>query len=183
MMPRTIWTLGHSDRELEEFLSMLHEASIDAIADVRRFPGSKANPQYGQDALAASLRENGIEYRHFPRLGGRRSDRIEDSPNQGWRVEAFNAYADYMLTDDFQEGLQELEEFALQQPTAIMCAELVPWRCHRRLIADALIADGWDVWDIFSEGRIKEHVLTKFAVIRDDHPPIYPAAELEASPA
>lgn len=159
----TIWTIGHSNRSVEQLLSMLQESSIELVADVRRFPGSRRSPQFAQQNLERSLQTVKIAYRHFPDLGGRRRTRIPDSPNTGWRVESFNAYADYMVSPEFQQALVELEKAAAAQNAAMMCAEAVPWRCHRRLIADVLLTHGWEVLDIYSEGRVKPHALTEFA--------------------
>src|SRR5688572_13217454 len=139
MGEREIWTVGHSKRAIGDFLALLQAHGIDLVADVRRFPGSRRQPQFGADALRDALRETGCDYQHFPDLGGRRRDRLENSPNVGWRVESFNAYADYMLTEAFKNAINELMEAAATQRTAVMCAEAVPWRCHRRLIADALL--------------------------------------------
>jgi uncharacterized protein (DUF488 family) len=163
MGERTIWTVGHSNRAIGEFLELLEAYGIELVADVRRFAGSRRQPQFGADALRDTLEAHGIGYRHFPDLGGRRRERLEDSPNGGWRVESFNAYADYMLSEPFQKALIDLMEVAVSQPTAVMCAEAVPWRCHRRLIADALVVRDWTVQNILSETRADEHVLTSFA--------------------
>jgi uncharacterized protein (DUF488 family) len=163
MAEHVIWTIGHSNRSLDEFLAMLDTAGIRILADVRRFPGSRKHPHFGHDALQDSLAEQKIAYRHLPSLGGRRGRADPDSPNRGWRVESFAAYADYMQTPEFEEGLAELEGLARGQPTAIMCSEALPWRCHRRLVADALIVNGWEVRDIFSPAQIKPHALTEFA--------------------
>lgn len=170
---KTIWTVGHSNHEWEHFLAMLTEAGIGLVADVRRFPGSKRLPQFRREYMEQELAAAKIGYHHFPHLGGRRTERLLDSPNVAWRVEAFNAYSDYMLTEAFQAALAELESVAAKSPTAILCAEAVPWRCHRRLIADALIARGWRVIDIFAPGRTKVHVLTEFARV-DDGQVTYP---------
>lgn len=164
-MSPQIWTIGHSNRSLDEFVSLLRGAAIEAIADVRRFPGSRKHPQFGSEALAAGLAAAGIEYRHFPSLGGRRSRSAGPSPNTAWRVEAFNAYADYMQTPEFSEALEDLIRLATRQRTAMMCSEALPWRCHRRLIADALLVRGWEVLDILGEGQIKPRGLTEFASV------------------
>ncbi|WP_206028695.1 DUF488 domain-containing protein [Thalassoroseus pseudoceratinae] len=174
MIEKSIWTIGHSKHAIEHFLSIVRDASIECVVDVRRFAGSKRQPQFGQKNLQSSLQEIEVSYIHLPDLGGRRKKRADDSPNHGWRVESFNAYADYMLTESFQSALSKLEEIATDQATAIMCAEAVPWRCHRRLIADALIVRDWAVWDIFAQSRIKEHQLTDFAQV-EDHRLTYPA--------
>ncbi|MCG6158236.1 DUF488 domain-containing protein [Rubinisphaera margarita] len=175
---KSIWTIGHSNREFNEFLGMLQGFSIETLVDVRRFPGSRRHPQFQQDSLIATLGDAGIEYSHWVGLGGRRNGRLPDSPNGAWRVESFNAYADYALSDEFQQTLSELESLATQRRCALMCSEAVPWRCHRRLIADALIARGWTVWDIFSATRAQEHQLPDFAVQQKDRV-IYPAEATE----
>ena len=171
-------TIGHSNRSLEDFLALLAENNIEHIADVRRFPGSRRHPQFGQGALAASLADATIGYTHLPTLGGRRTSPPlplgegrdggtlrPASPNSAWRVAAFAAYADYMLTDDFARALAELKSFAENSRTAIMCAEALPWQCHRRLIADQLIAEGWQVLDIIGPHNTKPHELPDFAVV------------------
>lgn len=160
-----IWTVGHSNRTAEALIDLLRAADVEQVADVRRFPGSRKHPQFGQQALGEALAREQIAYLHLPALGGRRSKRRDDSPNTGWRVEAFNAYADYMATADFAEALAALEREASQRRTAMMCSEAVPWRCHRRLIADALTIRGWLVLDILSPKRITPHQLTPFAAV------------------
>jgi uncharacterized protein (DUF488 family) len=147
------------------------------LADVRRFPGSKRQPQFAKDSLEASLREAGIGYRHFEALGGRRRRSREDSPNTAWRSESFNAYADHMLSDEFQAALRDLMALAPSSPTAILCAEAVPWRCHRQLIADFLVAHGWGVRHILGVGRIQPHRLTEFAKVSEGHV-TYPGCSL-----
>ncbi len=163
--PKQIWTVGHSNREPEAFLDLLEGAGIEQIADVRRFPGSRRQPHFSQDALREALAGRGIGYTHFPGLGGRRGKPADDSPNTAWRVASFAAYADYMATDAFAEGLAALETLAAERRTAMMCSEAVPWRCHRRLIADALIVRGWDVLDLITPGRVEPHALTDFACV------------------
>lgn len=162
-MASEIWTIGHSTRELEAFLAMLADNSVQLLADVRRFPGSRRHPQFGEQALSEALHARGIGYQHFGELGGRRSRRLPDSPNTAWRVEAFNAYADYMETAEFQDALAALMVQAEAKRTAIMCSEAVPWRCHRRLIADALTVRGWNVRDILGPHKVDTHRLTEFA--------------------
>jgi len=169
-----IWTIGHSNREFEELLAMLKSFSIESLIDVRRFPGSRKHPQFQQDALATALGDADIKYSHWQNLGGRRNKRLPDSPNGAWRVEAFNAYADYTLTEEFQTTLSELETEATQRRSALMCSEAVPWRCHRRIIADTLITRGWIVWDIFSPSRAQQHQLPDFAVVKQNQV-TYPA--------
>ena len=159
----TIWTLGHSTRSMEDLLALLAAGGVKLLADVRRFPGSRRYPQFNQDALITSLSEQGIVYRHFVELGGRRSKRLPDSPNRAWRVEQFNAYADHMQSAEFLAALEELMHVAKEQATAIMCSEALPHRCHRRLIADALVVRGWRVRHLLSPKRIDDHALTPFA--------------------
>jgi uncharacterized protein (DUF488 family) len=166
-MMRAIWTVGHSNRAIDTFLGLLEAWSIRQVVDVRRFPGSRRHPQFQHEALEQRLGEAGIVNRHLGALGGRRSARAPGSPNTGWRVEAFNAYADYMDTPEFQAALAELEQLADARATAILCAEALPWRCHRRLIADALIVRGWSVWDILTAGKVEPHPLTDFARVVD----------------
>jgi uncharacterized protein (DUF488 family) len=168
MGERQLWTVGHSNREIADFLALPQAHGIELVGDVRRFPGSRRQPQLGAAALQESPRAIGCDYRHFPDLGGRRRERLEDSPNVGWRVESFNAYADYMLAEPFKKALGELMEAAGAQRTTVMCAEAVPWRCHRRLIADALVVRGWTVRNILSETRADEHALTRFARLEGD---------------
>lgn len=159
-----LYTIGHSNRPIADFLALLAENKVDHIADVRRFPGSRRHPQFGQSALAASLADAGIGYTHFPALGGRRKP-VLPTPHSAWRVAAFAAYADYMLTPDFSRAFAELETLARQFRTAIMCAEALPWQCHRRLIADQLLAQGWEVLDIIGPNNTKPHELPDFAVV------------------
>jgi uncharacterized protein (DUF488 family) len=166
-MAQEIWTIGHSTREIDAFVGLLEEWSIGMVADVRRFPGSKRHPQFNRDALESRLGLTRIGYHHFGSLGGRRHKRTPDSPNTGWRVEAFNAYADYMMTGEFQDGLTDLVSAAHTTRTAVMCAEAVPWRCHRRIIADAPIVGGWTVWNIMGPKSVERHGLTGFARITE----------------
>ncbi len=157
-----VFTVGHSTRPIEDLLALLAEHGVRTLVDVRRFPGSRRHPQYSRDALAASLAGVGIQYVHEPDLGGRRAAR-PDSPHTAWRVEAFRGYADYMETPEFQAALERLiqraDGQAGGQPVAILCAEAVPWRCHRRLISDALVARGVQVMHILSPGRADPHEL------------------------
>jgi uncharacterized protein (DUF488 family) len=177
-----IWTIGHSTRDLEAFAGLLAGPGIGLVADVRRFPGSRRYPHFNREALEAELGRLGIAYRHFGDLGGRRGKRRPDSPNTGWRVEAFNAFADYMDTPEFEAALTDLIECAGRSRTAIMCSEAVPWRCHRRLIADAMVVRGWTVLDIIGPGKVEPHALTEFARVRDGRLS-YPAEPLfEADP-
>jgi uncharacterized protein (DUF488 family) len=170
----TLWTVGHSTRSLEELVELLRGQAIELLGDVRTVPKSRRHPHFATDALAASLPEQGIAYRHLAGLGGWRK-RLPDSPNGGWRNRSFQGYADYMLTADFERALAELRELADAQRTAIMCSEAPWWRCHRRLIADRLTADGWAVCHIVGPGRVSAHELADFAVVREDGKVIYPA--------
>jgi uncharacterized protein (DUF488 family) len=153
-----VFTVGHSTRPIADLLALLAEHGVRTLVDVRRFPGSRRHPQYSRDALAASLAEAGLQYVHEPGLGGRRAAQ-PDSPHTAWRVEAFRGYADYMETPEFQAALEGLIRRAEGQTVAILCAEAVPWRCHRRLISDALVARGVQVMHILSPGRADPHEL------------------------
>ena len=161
-MSPELWTIGHSTRPIEEFVGVLQSHGIQVLVDVRTIPFSRRNPQFYQETLAQSLRETGLQYRHMPELGGRRKTR-PDSVNVGWRNEGFRGYADYMQTQEFWDGLEELVNIGQQSPSAVMCAEAVPWRCHRTLIADALVIRGWTVHHIISASSLKTHTLTPFA--------------------
>lgn len=166
-------TIGHSTRPIEEFLRILKAHGVERLLDVRTVPKSRYNPQFHTDALAASLQEAGIEYRHVPGLGGLRHAR-KDSTNTGWRNASFRGYADYMETAEFEKNLDGLLESAGEKRTVIMCAEAVPWRCHRSLIADALLARGIQAEHILSETDRKPHSLTSFAKVngtRVTYPP------------
>jgi uncharacterized protein (DUF488 family) len=164
----TLWTIGHSSHSIEKFLELLAENQIALLADVRRFLGSRKHPQFGTDALARSLAGAGIEYRHFEALGGRRRERLFDSPNSAWRVEQFAAYADYALSAEFQRALADLAAHAAAQRTAMMCAEADWHSCHRRLIADALTARGWQVLHIARRNRVEAHALPDFARVEGE---------------
>lgn len=154
-----IWTIGHSSSSDAEFIAALRTHGIEAVADVRRFPGSRKHPQFGGPALAASLAANGIDYVWLARLGGRRRD--EPGPQQlGWRNASFRSYAAFMWSEEFAEGLGELANIAQAMPTAMMCSELLWWRCHRALIADALRFLGFDVVHLLREGTGKPHPYT-----------------------
>ena len=162
-----IWTIGHSTRKIDIFLSLLKENGIKLVADVRMFPGSKRYPQFGREALEKSTGEHGIRYEHFPELGGRRKAK-PDSKNTAWRNESFRGYADYMETEDFRNGIARLVDLADQSgPTAIMCAEAVWWRCHRSLISDYLKARGVEVIHILDERKTEPHPFTSAAKIVD----------------
>lgn len=171
-----LYTIGHSTRSETEFIDRLTENGIHLLVDVRRFPSSRRHPHFNGATLAATLEAHGIDYRHEEVLGGRRPAQ-PNSPNTGWRVEGFRAYADHMATDAFQKALARLEADGARRPTAIMCAEAVPWRCHRQLIADALVARGHAVRHILGPGQSQEHTLTSFAKIDAAGHITYPAAE------
>jgi uncharacterized protein (DUF488 family) len=171
-----IFTVGHSTHPLEEFAGLLSAHGVQLLADVRRTPGSRRHPQFGLDALASSLPAYGIEYRHLPALGGRRRPRA-DSPNGGWEHPSFRGYADYALTEAFADGLAELCALARAHTTAVMCAEALWWRCHRRLVADRLTALGWTVCHIGSDGGLAEHALPAFAHAVEDGKVLYPPAQ------
>jgi uncharacterized protein (DUF488 family) len=168
MPPRpAIWTVGHSTRQIGEFTDLLHAHEIRLLVDVRTIPLSRHNPQFNTDRLAKSLKEAGLVSLHMPSLGGLRKT-LKDSINNGWRNASFRGYADYMQTEEFQRALEELMACGTNTKTAIMCAEAVPWRCHRSLIADALVTRGWEVRHILSQVKADEHRLTPFAVIDGD---------------
>ena len=158
----TIWTIGHSTRPIGEFTDLLLAHVIALLVDVRTIPRSRYNPQFNRDTLAQSLSEAGLQYRHFPELGGLRKPK-NDSLNDGWRNTSFRGYADYMQMEEFQRALEELMAYGTDMKTAIMCAEAVPWRCHRSLIADALVSRGWEVQHVMSPEKATPHVLTSFA--------------------
>lgn len=173
---RPVYTIGHSTRSIEEFIALLAEHGIERLVDVRRFPGSRRHPQFGSAALEASLGEAGIGYRHAEALGGRRtSEAGADSRNGAWTHPAFRAYADYMGTPAFQRELARLLDEARASTVVIMCAEAVPWRCHRRLITDALLARGVEVRDIVGPGRATPASLSPHAVVMDGGEIVYPA--------
>ena len=162
-----IWTIGHSTRTIDEFISLLKENKIKLLADVRAWPGSKRYPQFNKDALAESLTAHGIGYEHFPELGGKRKSK-PDSRNTAWRNASFRGYADYMETEQFQKGIEHLLNVAEENgPTAIMCAEAVWWRCHRSLIADYLKVRGVEVLHILGANKIEPHPYTSAARIVD----------------
>lgn len=160
----TIYTIGHSTRTIEEFLDLLKSFNIKILADIRSLPGSRKFPQFNQDELKISLEENGIEYVYISDLGGRRKAN-PDSKNTIWRNKSFQAYADYMETDSFQNGIDKLTSLAREKPTAMMCSEAVWWRCHRSMVSDFLKANGWEVLHIMSFGKATEHPYTSPARI------------------
>lgn len=163
-----IYSIGHSTRTLEDFLYLLEKNRIELLADVRAFPGSRKYPHFNREVFSKKLKEKGIIYKHFPGLGGRRKP-LKNSPNNGWRNRSFQAYADYMSTEEFRKALLKLESCAKEKRTAIMCSEAVWWRCHRRLISDALTLKNHEVIHILSSTRNEEHKLNPAArVVQGD---------------
>lgn len=162
---KEIFTIGHSTRRIEEFMEILKEYGIEQIADIRTIPKSRHNPQFNEGNLSKALSSIGIKYFHLEKLGGLRHSG-KDSKNLGWKNSSFRGFADYMQTEDFSEGLKELVEISKNAKTAIMCAEAVPWKCHRSLIGDALSIRKINVTDIFSKSNSREHKLTSFAKVR-----------------
>ena len=159
----TLFTIGHSTRTAEELIELLRRNGVRELVDVRAFPGSRRHPHFGREALRASLTAAGLTYVHSPELGGRRTRRPGAAPT-AWREPGFAAYADYMTTADFADAIDRLLARAAAQPTAIMCSEAVPWRCHRSMISDAVVARGWDVVHILGTA-VSPHALTSFAVV------------------
>lgn len=164
---KNIWTIGHSTRSLEEFIAMLKSFQIESVADIRSFPGSRKFPQFNREALEISLPQNNIRYFHLKNLGGRRKA-SPDSKNTAWHHPAFRGYADYMETDEFKIGIQQLEQIAMQRRTVYMCSEAVWWRCHRSMVSDFLKVKGWSVMHIMSIGKNEEHPYTSPARIIED---------------
>jgi uncharacterized protein (DUF488 family) len=158
-----VFTIGHSTRSIEELIALLTRNGVRQLVDVRRFPGSRRHPHFNREALAPSLAEAGILYRHAPELGGRRGAPDPASPNTGWRNASFRAYADHLGTAEFSRALDTVIEDAKRGPAAIMCAEAVPWRCHRQLISAALVARGHPVLHILSEAEPRPHELNGMA--------------------
>lgn len=159
-----IWTVGHSNKFLDDFLILLRAHDIQAVADVRRFPVSKRHPHFSRDSLGASLKHAGIAYTHFPDLGGRRTGR-PDSTNTNWKNAAFRGYADYMETPSFADAVARLKDLSSQNRTAVMCAEALWWQCHRSLLSDFLKAAGWRVTHILGSEKTQEHPYTSAAQI------------------
>jgi uncharacterized protein (DUF488 family) len=157
-----VYTVGHSTRSLDEFVAMLRAHDVARVIDVRTIPRSRHNPQFNRAALSKALHNRRLNYRHMKALGGLRRP-CPDSPNAGWRNASFRGFADYMQTVPFRDALDQLVELAEQKPSAIMCAEAVPWRCHRSLIGDALIARGYEVRDIMSATNARQHKLNPMA--------------------
>jgi len=171
---RTVFTVGHSTLPIDRFISLLSTYGIEELADIRKIPKSRRNPQYWSDALDGELKAASIDYIWLQDLGGRRQRANPDSPNTGWRNKSFRGYADYMQTDAFERAIENLVDISRKKRTVIMCAEAVPWRCHRSLVADALCVRGIPVADIFSETNCRPHKLTPFAHVegtRITYPP------------
>ena len=162
-----IYTIGHSTRTLDEFLGLLNRFQIELLVDVRTVPRSRHVPHFNADALASALRVRGISYLHLKNLGGLRKP-THDSPNTGWRNLSFRGFADYMQTEEFTKGLHELLHLASEERVVLMCAEAVPWRCHRSLISDVLLVRGIEVQHIISEKSFRLHELAPFAVVDGD---------------
>ena len=160
----TVWTVGHSTRSGDEFGLILAAHGIEVLVDVRSFPGSRRYPQFNRAALSESLSKIGIDYKHEPRLGGRRTPRA-DSHNTAWKNASFRAYADHMETEEFRKGVEELLELAGEKRVAVMCAESLWWRCHRSLISDYLKAEGHEVIHILDSKKTEEHPFTSAARI------------------
>ncbi len=160
-----VLTIGHSTRTLAEFIRLLQAHAVSRVVDVRTVPRSRHNPQFNKASLPLALKQAGLGYVHLPGLGGLRHAK-RDSLNVGWRNASFRGYADYMQTPEFEQSLEELIRLAHQDRIALMCAEAVPWRCHRSLIADALLVHGIRTEDIMSPIRCTAHTLTPFAKIR-----------------
>ncbi len=173
--PPLILTIGHSTRPIEEFIELLRQHGVQRLIDIRTIPRSRHNPQFNGDALAHSLRGAHIEYAHLKELGGLRHPRL-DSTNLGWRNASFRGYADYMQTEEFEQAVQRLLQLCGEKRCAVMCAEAVPWRCHRSLLADALVARGIAVEHILGPSRRDAHHLTPFAKI-ENGTVTYPKAE------
>jgi uncharacterized protein (DUF488 family) len=169
---QAIFTVGHSTRKLDEFIALLENYGMKRVADVRTVPRSRHNPQFNSNTLGDALRASSIDYVPLPALGGLRRAR-KDSRNTGWRNANFRGYADYMQTQEFEQGLGELVALSRAGRTAIMCAEAVPWRCHRSLVADALNARGIPVIEVLSPTSYREHKITPFAHV-EGHSVSYP---------
>lgn len=172
----TFYTIGHSTHELDEFIKILQKYNVTQLVDVRTIPKSRHTPQFNKDNLSIELPKHNIDYNHLEKLGGLRHT-TKDSINKGWRNTSFRGYADYMQTSDFKLGIEQLESLATNKATAIMCAEAVPWRCHRSMIGDALIVRGYKVIDIFDETHTKNETLTSFAHVTDKTDISYPEVQ------
>ena len=172
-----LYSLGHSNRSLDAFIALLRANSIEALADIRAFTRSRANPQFNAETFAPTLAGEGVTYNHIAALGGRRSSKREGSPNGLWENAAFRSYADYALTEPFEKGLAQFLDIAGERRTAMICSEAVWWRCHRRIVSDYLLARGHTVLHIVSEAKPKPATLTPGAIIREDKKITYPPAK------
>lgn len=161
----TIFTIGHSTRSAEDFIALLRRAGVKRVYDIRTYPGSRRYPHFNAEPLAELLRSRGMEYEHHLELGGRRRPSPE-APPSAWRNEGFRGYAEYMRTNEFRSGIDVLIETSKHTPTAIMCSEAVPWRCHRTMVSDALVARGVQVEHIL-DAKTSRHTTTPFAVIEN----------------
>lgn len=177
-MLKRIYTIGHSTRSMEEFVRLLREHGITRLADIRRFPGSRRHPHFSAEAMQRTLQKIGIEHIHFEELGGRRRP-LRDSPNGAWESDQFRGYADHMGTPEFRNAVDRLLDS--DQATAYMCAEAVPWRCHRNLLSDELVRRDVEVLHILGPGSIQPHVANEIAVFGDDRV-TYPAAQVTLFP-
>lgn len=180
-----VYTVGHSTRPAQDFVALLRAHGVQRLIDVRTMPGSRHNPQFNHDALAQTLREAGIEYVHLPGLGGLRKPR-PDSPNAGWRNRSFRGYADHMQSEAFLRDLRTVMDAAERSQVALMCAEAVPWRCHRSLIADALLVRGVGCEELVDANRRQSHRMTPFAVVAGEsiiYPPPADVVKNENAPA
>lgn len=159
---QTLYTIGHSNRSLEDFLALLTQYGIQRLVDVRLLPGSKKYPHFNQETLEAALKDKGVDYVHMKALGGRRTP-VKDSINMAWQNKAFRGYADYMQTGEFSATIGELVHLSQEKTTTVMCSEAVPWRCHRALIGDAMLVRGFEVLDIISPTSLRPHKLIPWA--------------------
>jgi uncharacterized protein (DUF488 family) len=163
----SVFSIGHSTRNFDEFLELIEGFRIRLLLDIRTIPRSRHVPQFNSESLERALQNHGVGYRHLKQLGGLRKP-INDSPNTGWRNLSFRGFADYMQTAEFKKGLSELLDLAAEKTLALMCAEAVPWRCHRSLISDALLIRGIEVLHIISANSVRLHELTPFAAVKGD---------------
>jgi len=175
----TIYTIGHSTHPIDEFIAMLRNNGVEQLIDIRTIPRSRHNPQFEQSALQKSLPEHGIDYLYLPELGGLRP-KTANSLNLSWKNESFRNFADYMQTEAFSQAVEKLIGLAEQKTSAMMCAEAVPWRCHRSLVGDALLVRGVDVQNILSPTQTSPHSLTRFALTEGTRV-TYPRAGEEGS--
>ncbi|WP_439503360.1 DUF488 domain-containing protein [Methylophaga sp.] len=179
MLP--FYTVGHSTRTVNEFIQLLSPADITLVVDIRSFPRSRTNPQYNEDVLPLTLAKHHIDYLHLTELGGRRSKikAISNEANGFWKNRSFQNYADYAMTPDFQDGLEKLINLGRKECCALMCSEAVWWRCHRRIVADHLIARGERVFHLINTDKIEPARLTKGAIVQDDNLVTYPYEEVK----